>query len=323
MAYANEIYRKAERLLEKRRDKAVTDAEIRAAEIRATIPEIDEIQRKLSAVGLEISQLFFYKDNTEAKVAELREKSRALVQQRSELLKKHGYGENAMQPEYVCEVCQDRGFINGRMCACQRQLLKDLQRKELAEIAPLNDCTFDNFSTDYYSTKPLENAIVPRRKAEIALEQAHRYAQNFSPQSKNLFFIGGTGLGKTHLSLAIANVVINRGYSVCYGTSQNICDDLQSEQFGRGDKAYYSKRQVLESDLLIVDDLGTEVENQYTIATLYNIINTRILSKKPMIISTNYDFRVLEKKYDKRITSRINGEFLPFYLFGSDIRNKD
>ena len=121
--------------------------------------------------------------------------------------------------------------------------------------------------------------------------------------------------------IAIANVVINRGYSVCYGTSQNICEDLQSEQFGRDSDIIYKKRRVLDSDLLIIDDLGTEIDNQYSIATLYNIINSRILAKKPTVISTNYDFRALEDKYDKRITSRITGEYVKMIFIGEDIRN--
>lgn len=134
--------------------------------------------------------------------------------------------------------------------------------------------------------------------------------------------MGRTGLGKTHLSLAILNTVINKGYFVCYGTSQNICDDLQSEQFGREEGTYYyTKRQVLDCDLLVLDDLGTEIENQYSIATLYNIINSRILSGKPTIISTNCEFNELLNKYDQRITSRITGEYINMYLFGNDIRN--
>jgi DNA replication protein DnaC len=208
------------------------------------------------------------------------------------------------------------------MCNCHKQLLKDIMRDEIKTVAPLDKCSFDNFSLDYYSDIPNENSIVPKRRAEIAFEKSREYAQNFSLASKNLLFIGGTGLGKTHLSLAIINVVINKGYYVCYGTSQNICDDLQSEQFGRDeDTYYYTKRQVLDCDLLVLDDLGTEIENQYSLATLYNVINTRILSKRPTIISTNYNYDALEKKYDKRITSRINGEYLPFYFIGNDIRN--
>ncbi len=321
MAYSNEIYNKAKRILEKRHDAAVMEADIRSAQIREEIPEINKIQAGLQQVGLEISQLFFYKQNTDEKVAELRARSEALVEERSRLLKANGYRENAMKPQFVCEMCEDKGFINGRMCTCHKQLLKDLMRKEVSHFAPLDKCTFDNFVLDYYSEQPMENAIIPRQRAEKIFDTCRKYAQNFSLNSKNLIFFGGAGLGKTHLSLAIANVVINKGFNVCYGTSQNICDDLQSEQFGRTDNINYTKNQVLGCDLLVLDDLGTEIDNQYSIATVYNIVNSRLLAGRPTIISTNYTFSKLEEKYDKRITSRLTGEYVPFYFIGNDIRN--
>lgn len=321
MAYSNEIYNKAKRILEKRHDTAVMEADIRSAQIREEIPEINKIQAGLQQVGLEISQLFFYKQNTDEKVAELRARSEALVEERSRLLKANGYRENAMKPQFVCEMCEDKGFINGRMCTCHKQLLKDLMRKEVSRFAPLDKCTFDNFVLDYYSEQPMENAIIPRQRAEKIFDTCRKYAQNFSLNSKNLIFFGGAGLGKTHLSLAIANVVINKGFNVCYGTSQNICDDLQSEQFGRTDNINYTKNQVLGCDLLVFDDLGTEIDNQYSIATVYNIVNSRLLAGRPTIISTNYTFSKLEEKYDKRITSRLTGEYIPFYFIGNDIRN--
>lgn len=146
-----------------------------------------------------------------------------------------------MKPHFVCNACEDKGTIDGRMCSCQKQVLKDLMRKEVSRFAPLDKCTFDKFELSYYSEQPMENAIVPRQRAEKILDTCRKYAQNFSLNSKSLFFFGGAGLGKTHLSLAIANVVINKGFSVCYGTSQNICDDLQSEQFGRTDNINYTK----------------------------------------------------------------------------------
>ena len=321
MSYPREIYLKAERILEKRRDSATMEAEIRAEEIKSSIPAVNEIQSKLSRIGLEISQLFFWGENSKQKVEELRQQSKALTDERAKILVQNGYKENSMSPEFVCPVCEDKGFIGGRMCQCHCQLLKDLMKTEVRKAAPLDECTFDSFLLEKYSDTPDENGIIPRERATKIFDAARKYAQNFSLSSKNLLFLGGTGLGKTHLSLAIVNVVINRGYCVCYGTSQNICEDLQSEQFGRDSDIMYKKRQVLDCDLLVIDDLGTEIDNQYSIATLYNIINSRILAKKPTIISTNYDFKVLEDKYDKRITSRITGEYVRMQFLGTDIRN--
>lgn len=320
--YPKKIYLKAERILEKRRENSAFEADQRAEEIKAKIPEIEEIQQKLSRVGLEISKLFFFKGNTEEKVNELKSKSAKLVAERGKILKKHGYAENALSQEHICPVCEDRGFINNRMCSCHKQLLKDIMREEVAKLAPLDKCTFESFILDYYSTTAEEDGVIPRARAEKVFDACHRYAQNFSLDSKNLMLLGKTGLGKTHLSLAIANVVINKGYYVCYGTSQNICEDLRAEMFGRDDKLTYTKESVIDCDLLILDDLGTEIDNQYNIASIYNIINSRILAGKPTIISTNYDFSELLDKYDQRITSRITGEFTRMQLFGTDNRIK-
>jgi DNA replication protein DnaC len=320
MPYTGEQYAKALKILEKRRDKAELKAEIAGDEIKKKLPEINEIQAELSKVGMEISKLFFYQGDGEKHLAELKEKSQALVAKRSAILTMNGYSENALKPEYMCPVCEDKGFIGGRMCACHLQLLKELMRQEVSRFAPLDKCSFDNFKLDYYSAEPLPNSVVPRYRAEKVLEAARRYAQSFNKNSKNLLFLGSTGLGKTHLSLAIANVVIERGYSVCYGTSQNICEDMRAEMFGRDAGLSYTKDSVLDVDLLILDDLGCEIDNKYNTASIYNIINSRILSGKPTIISTNYEIDELLEKYDQRITSRITGEYTALTLFGRDIR---
>ena len=321
MAYTKDMYSRAEKILEKRREKAESEAEARKEEIISKLPEVAEIQRQLYENGFNVSQLFLYEGDKEARVKELHEKSDALIAKRNTILVSNGYNADAFSPKYTCPACSDKGYINSRRCACHLNILKDLMRSEVEKRAPLSDCTFENFSLDYYSDEPDDDGIVPKQRAEKILDASRRFAQNFSINSKNLLFLGSTGLGKTHLSLAIANVVINKGYSVCYGTSHNICQDLRSESFGRDDLEY-STIKLINADLLILDDLGTEVDNPYNIASIYNIINQRILSKLPTIISTNYDFDELLDKYDQRITSRLTGEFVQLCLVGQDIRNK-
>ena len=322
MPYSSEIYRLAERELERRRERAELQAEERKEKILAAIPEAVEIQRKLATIGAGISRLIFMKEGAQEKLDEMHAQSVALVERRARLLQAHGYGEDALKVQYTCPHCEDKGFIGGRMCNCHRQLLKEFMWKEVCRFAPLDRCTFDNFDLSYYSDVPLENSVVPRARAEKVYDAASRYAQSFRHGSKNLMFLGATGLGKTHLSLAIAGVAIKRGFSVCYGTSQNICDDLRAEMFGRDANLYYTKERVLGVDLLVLDDLGTEIDNQYNTANLLNIINSRILSGRPTIISTNYDLDELLDKYDQRLTSRITGEYVQLTLFGTDNRQK-
>lgn len=320
MAYKNTVYQKAIHVLERRREKATLEANTRTLEISQKIPEINEIQKKLSAIGFSISKLFFYGGNREGEIEKLRKSSLALQKEKKQLLKNNGYDEDALTTKYFCSVCNDTGYVNERICTCHRELLKEIERDSLRRIAPLDESTFENFDVRYYPDTVNDNGVVPREKAEKILNSCRLYAQSFNSHSPNLMFMGGTGLGKTHLSLAIANVAINKGYSVIYGTSQNILSDLQNENFGRTDNIYYNEYDILHTDLLIIDDLGTEFKNAYSVACLYNIINTRILKKIPTIISTNFNHDDLNREYDQRITSRIAGEFSTLILEGNDIR---
>lgn len=278
---------------------------------------------KLSRIGYNISTLLFRDENPREKVAQLKEESLKLQNEKRRLLKENGFDEDALAIKYTCSVCNDSGFVNERMCNCHRELLKEIERDNLRRFAPVDDCTFNSFNTEYYPAQAMENGVSPREKAQKILESCRTYAQGFNSHAASILFMGGTGLGKTHLSLAIANVVINKGYSVVYGTAQNILSDLQNESFGRYENLDYTEREVLAADLLIIDDLGTEFKNQFSVACLYNIINTRILKKKPTIISTNFSYDDLERDYNQRITSRIAGVYITLVLEGNDIRYID
>lgn len=320
MAYSQEVYSRAAQALERRRERANLEAQARIDEIGEKLPEINEIQRKLAQIGLNISKVFLYSADKQTDMEKLMQESLELQEQKKNILKKNGYSEDALDIQYTCPACKDTGFIGSRRCKCHNKLLKDIERAELAKIAPIDDCTFDTFDIQYYPQQVMENGISPRDKAEKIKNSCRKYAANFTTASPNVMFMGGTGLGKTHLSLAIANVVINRGYSVVYGTAQNILSDLQKENFGRDDDIRYYEKAVLGCDLLILDDLGTEFKSAYTVACLYNIINSRLSAKLPTIISTNFTAEELEEKYDQRITSRITGEYNKLILVGNDIR---
>ena len=311
MAYSQEVYTKATEILDRRREKANMEAQARFDEISEKIPELEEIQRELSKIGLNISKVFLYSSDKQADIEKLMEESLKLQGKKKKLLIENGYDEDSLAVRYTCDACRDTGFIGSRRCKCHNELLKEIERENLSKIAPIDECTFDSFNTAYYPDTA---------RAEKIKSTCFKYASQFTTGSKNIIFYGGTGLGKTHLSLAIANGVINRGYSVVYGTAQNILNDLQNENFGRTDNLRYYERAVLNCDLLIIDDLGTEFRNTYTVACLYNIINSRLLAKLPVIISTNYSTAELEEKYDQRITSRIIGEYRPVTLTGNDIR---
>lgn len=318
MSYTTETYDKAQTILDRRKERATLEAQSRIDEISNEIPELKTIQTKLAQVGLNISKAFLTSKNPQAEIDKLRIESLALQDRKKKILKENGYSEDALSIKYNCPACEDTGFIGGRRCKCYINLLKEIERAKIEKIAPINECTFESFDTNYYPEEM--DGVCPKKKAEIIKENCKRYATSFTKRSKSLLFMGNTGLGKTHLSLAIANVVINRGYSVIYGTAQNILRDLQNENFGRTDNLRYFENEILSTDLLILDDLGTEFKNQFTVSCLYNIINSRLCAKLPTIISTNYTFEELEEKYDQRITSRITGQYSTLILVGNDIR---
>ncbi len=320
MPYRSYVYQKALNILERRRSIAESDLQRRTDEAMKKIPELAQIQQELARIGLSVSTLLFRGENVKGEIDKLKEKSLALQKRKKELLVKAGFDEDALTIKYICPVCSDTGYTQNRMCSCHRELLKEIERESIRKDAPIDDCTFDTFKTEYYPDTASQGSISPREKAEKILESCRMYAQKFTPQSPNLLFMGGTGLGKTHLSLAIANVAINKGYSVIYGTSQNIFSDLQDENFGRTDNINYNEHDILNTDLLILDDLGTEYKNQFSEACLYNIVNTRILKKKATIISTNFSFEDLERDYNQRVTSRLAGEYSVLVLEGNDIR---
>lgn len=316
MAYSQDVFSRAIKVLDKRRETAAIKAQENFEKISKDVPELEKIQQQLSAIGLEISKLFLYDGDKQERLKALREQSDSLRAKKSLALKAKGYTQKDLEVPYTCPHCRDTGFIDNRICKnCHTKILKDIERADLAKIAPINDCTFESFviNESFYPDSAFE-------KAEKIAQSCKSYATGFTPASKSLLLLGGVGVGKTHLSLAIANVVINRGYSVIFGNSQNIISDLQSEEFNEKKETQYTKKAVLNCDLLIIDDLGTEVLNQSRIAILYNVINSRLLSKLPTIISSNFTLDELEEKYDQRIFSRITGEYSSITLEGNNIR---
>ena len=197
-----------------------------------------------------------------------------------------------------------------------RQMLIEAGYRSSGLGALLKKQSFDNFSLQYYEGEAKD-------LAERVLSVAKDFADHFEETGKNLLFIGGTGLGKTHLSTAIAGRVIHRGFDVVYETAQNIIADFEYDRFKSGYGETESRAQkYLDCDLLIMDDLGTEIANQFTVSSLYNIINTRINLGKSMIVSTNLGQKNLFERYDERITSRLFGEFDPYLFRGVDIRRQ-
>ncbi len=316
MAYSKETYKKAEQELAERRSRALAEREEHHRIAVAAVPEILETEEKMSSAGLAtIKALGMGADDAKEYIRKLSEINLAAQTQRSLLLKNAGFPENWLDIRYSCKKCEDKGFVNGIMCDCFKELLKSLEYEKLCSNLPVNNCRFDNFKLDYY---PEGVGTSPRRRMESVLDFCKTYAAEFSQKSSSLLLYGHTGLGKTHLSLAIAGKVVEAGHGVIYSSAQNLFNKLEKEKFGRSDGN--TEENILGCDLLIIDDLGAEFTTQFTVSALYNIVNSRELEGKPTIISTNLTPEQLLSTYSERIASRILNNYTLLRFDGTDIR---
>ena len=326
MGYNKENYKRIRAEYETKSFRAQELADERKQALYAEIPELKTLDFRLSQFGLRILQTAMQQGNTGDGIAKLREENETISQQRAQLLARHGYAADYSEPQYECKACRDMGYVGIKMCSCMKTRLIEAGMASSGLAALMRKQSFENFSLEYYKQNPKDYQIM-----RLNFQNLCGYANDFSieagrPAPSSLLFLGGTGLGKTHLSTAIARKVIERGYDVYYNSAVGMISDFEQRRFGNGlvsgeDSGDDTARYV-ECDLLIIDDLGTEVVNQFTLSCLYHVINTRLNLQKPMIISTNLTSAELRKTYNDRITSRLTGEFevVPFY--GTDIRKQ-
>ena len=320
MSYSKSTLSKATQILESRRSKAQRIQLARHLEVTEKIPVISEYESKLSQSGLDVVKAIGMGSDAKEYIEQLSQLNLSFQETIKNLLKENGYSENYLEIPYTCSVCSDTGFIGGYVCECRKDLLKELAKKELASVSPSEKCSFDNFDINYYP-EPVDSilGVSPQKRMNSILEYCKCYAEDFDTESESLYMHGATGLGKTHLSLAIANVVAEKGYRVIYDTAHNILSSLEREKFSYSNTGEREK-EILDCDLLIIDDLGSEFSTQFTVAAIYNIVNTRINRSKPVIISTNLTEKELEEKYTQRVTSRIIGNYVSLLFIGKDIR---
>lgn len=321
MPYGKEIYAQARRELQRRRTQAEREAQRRHDETVERYPALVRIEREMAEAGHSIVYALGRPD-AEKFLKGLEKQSRAAQERRRNLLQKAGLPDDYLDTPYTCPACGDTGFDGGIMCACYKKLLRSLAYAQIGKRYPLDLCSFESFRLDYYPEEAdSRTGVSPRRRMAEIFEFCMHYAEDFGPRSESLFLCGATGLGKTHLSLAIAREAIAKDFAVIYGSTQNLLNDLEAEHFGRRSTENGATQELLLTcDLLILDDLGAEFSTSFTVAALYNIINSRINAGLPVIISTNLTPAELEAKYTQRITSRIIGCYTSLIFCGRDIR---
>lgn len=323
MGYSRETYDSAMYELQIRQTQAENTANENKLRFYSMFPRAREIDRELASLAANTAKAVAKGLNVRQEMTRLKEKSLLLQQERDSLLSKVGFEKDFLQPHYYCSACNDSGYIDGKMCSCLKSLLRQEAYRSLNALTPLSLCTFESFELDYYSDEiNPESGISLRMRMERIFNFCKNYANDFCPKtSDSLIFQGSTGLGKTHLSLSIANSAISAGYGVIYGSVQNLVSSLENERFGKSDDTDgHTSRMLLNCDLLILDDLGTEFTTSFTSAAIYNIINTRLMSDKPTIISTNLSIRDLQSRYSERLVSRIIGGYVRLSFGGKDVR---
>lgn len=316
MSYSRENVKKVKEIFDRKRLDAETRADERRRELDERFPEIAAIDAELSRTGEKIfGAIRAGREGVEERIAALQRENEELRRRRAQLLVTYGYPADYSELKYDCPVCSDTGYDGIKMCTCMRAELTKLGYESSGLGRLMEEQSFDTFSLAYYTG---DN----RERMRYNLRSLKTFAETFGEaECKSWLLFGATGLGKTHLSTAIAKVVLDRGYDVVYETAQNFFSDFEAERFHTyGQEAPSSTARYFSCDLLILDDLGTEMSNQFTVSCLYNILNTRINQKKATIINTNLTQDELRRKYADRITSRLFGEFRPLAFAGTDIR---
>ncbi len=322
MSYRQENMRLVREEYEKKAMAAEEKADARRAELEDAIPGLRELDVSLSGLGPEIFRIAMQGGDVAAAVEELHQKTDELRAKRDALLVKYGFPADYDDPKYECAVCRDSGFVNGAPCACMRRRMVEIGMGASGLSELMKKQSFENFSLDYYRYNP----EIFQSMSEV-LAAAKEFAEEFgSPDAaaKNLLLVGGSGIGKTHLSTAIARRVIERGYDVLYNSAVGMLSDFEALRFGtgmaEGDGANVSR--YTECDLLILDDLGTEVVNQFSLSCLYHVVNTRLNKDLPTIISSNLTPVEISKTYTDRIASRLFGEYRILLFRGKDVRQQ-
>ncbi|MBR4123521.1 MAG: ATP-binding protein [Clostridia bacterium] len=310
MTYKKAFEQKTLRLKEKQN---MREQMLRAAYI--SNGRLSEIDSELSKIGAELA-ITALSGNT-ARLEQMQKLSLALTSEKTEILK----NADVRDIEYECDICKDTGYVGGKICECIKREAAGVMSAELSLKMPLGQSGFGNFDLKYYSDKEAKNGENPRRRMTSILKLCREYAIGFNEKTtKNLLFLGGTGLGKTHLTLAIVKEVIAKGYLPIYASAENLFTSIEAEKFDGEGKGVY--QQVLNCDLLVIDDLGAEMTTAFTKSVLYNVVNTRLLSGKPTIINTNLTMKEIEAKYTPRISSRFIGEYDCNKFLGEDIRQQ-
>lgn len=322
MAYSAQVLRRARARLEQAKLERERENEAHRAAAYERYPRLREIDRELQQSMAELAIAFLKKDSEET-LGAIRTRNQTLQAERSWILEAGEFEDGYLDDTPVCTRCGGTGYDGSQMCSCLRELCRQEQKKELTSLLGSGRESFDTFRLDVYSDAyDPKLGTSPRELMRSNLNICKKYAAGFSAASGSLLFSGATGLGKTFLSACIARQIADRGFSVMYETAIRLFGDFETEKFGAQGGDGSLTRKYFGCDLLIIDDLGTEMTTQFTVSALYSVLNTRMMEGKPILISTNLLPEALETRYSPQIASRIVGTFRLIKFAGDDLRRK-
>ncbi len=324
MRTRDELFQEAQRQVEARRQRAIMQSQAARETVYNMHPGLADAEESVRQAGLAMV-LAATQQHTDQRLAageKLADAQRAL----GRAYRKAGIDDEnvGFTPHFTCPDCDDTGVQNGAPCHCVRDLALQLRREEINRSSPLELCGFETFLLDCYPTVyDAEIGTSQREYMGKVLQFCQQYAKGFTLQSQSLLFTGTAGLGKTHMALAIADTVLQQGHDVLYTSAAALTDQLGKEHFdSEGGQNWFAA--CSEAELLVLDDLGTEYVNALTISVLYELINTRMLSRRPTIYTSNItDPAVFEARYTEKVASRILGSCKEIRFFGKDRRREE
>ena len=320
MAYSTEVVARARARLAEAREDRESENRQHLAEAYERVPRIREIDMLLRKTMALTARLAFASGSDAREAMEQVKEQNLALQREREFLIRENFDEGFLDESPICAHCGGLGYVGSTMCECLRELCRQEQKKQISVLTGGKE-NFQQFRLDYYSdyVDPKYGAS-PRMIMDRNFRTCRSYAQGFAMNAGNLLFIGGTGLGKTFLSACIARTVADKGFSVVYETASHLFSKLEQARFNGNEENRREAEKFTACDLLIVDDLGTEMPGQFVTAALYSLVNDRILAGKPMVISTNLNIDEIRRRYTPQIASRLEGSFNRLTFLGEDIR---
>ena len=320
MAYSSDVVKRARARLAQAKEDRESENRRHLAEAYKNVPRIREIDIQLRRTMAQAAQAAFQQGSDGRELLEQVRQANLALQREREILAMEHFEEGYLDDSPICDTCGGSGYIGSAMCECLQELCRQEQKKEVSILSGSKD-TFNQFRLDYYPDRPDPKiGASPRAIMERNFKICRTYALTFAPSAGNLLCVGGTGLGKTFLSACIARAVADRGCSVVYESAGHLFSKLEQAKFSPSEETRREAAKFLDCDLLIVDDLGTEMPGQFITAALYSLINDRLLEGKPMVISTNLNVEEMSRRYSPQIASRLHGSFQRLTFVGEDIR---